>query len=320
MTDNRKKIRSLPDVAVVRTGIAKLNALDLNHTSFEELRNQTEELIGFTPSSWASIDVGTKVFRARTNESADRGFGFPVDLYMPPKALTVEYGRANQPNAPILYTSTNLRLASYEVLNQRLRATQASHLDATITIGVWTVRERLTLANIIHHGTLQSSKPYRALCSQYIDVCRSDNLHPEDIESDREVCKFFCGHFIREDIKTHHDYKFSVLYTHLIEERFDGFYDGVNYPSVACRYSGDNQAIFAASAEKKLEYDGCFEIACRVFSEHEDDFIFVLLGEGFGSFEEKIEWKQNDYDRKNIHDLERFVSDNDLIDRFTVIK
>ena len=85
---------------------------------------------------------------------------------------------------------------------------------------------------------------------------------------------FFCEEFIKENIITPNDYKYSALYAHYIEEQLGSFYDGINYPSVACKYDGDNQAIFLRSANLKLKQVGCMEILCRVFKVTVEKFIF----------------------------------------------
>ena len=312
--------RLFPDVNIIRNGIKELKSLDLSSISFDDLDKKVMAHFEAIPCSYGSIDVGSKLFRARLNKKKTQRYEYYSDLLAPPSSLIFEFGRANRPHESVFYTATNLQLAAYEVLNKNIRNSNRQYLDEVLTIGIWEVKERLRVANIIHHPFLITSRPSSSLGNQYIDTVLEANMLPEDIESDKEICKFFSEEFIKEDIKNSESYKYSALYSYYIEHKHREFYDGINYPSVACKYSGDNQAIFLRSAKDKLIFFGCVEILCRVYKSHVDKFHFVVLSENKEVFNGKIVWDDFNYKKRNIKNFKNFILDNDLIDMYTVIR
>ena len=72
-------------------------------------------------------------------------------------------------------------------------------------------------------------------------------------------------------------------------------FDGINYPSVAMKYKGDNQAIFIESADTKLEFTNALNVICGNVDFQNGEFTTGIHNEAESIVNGEITWKREIY-------------------------
>jgi hypothetical protein len=283
--------------------IQELNSIDLNNITEDELNNIIDDKFPIIPIHSAKIRAGTRLYRARVNKG-DEAFDKVKDIFIPPVHKIDKYGRANSPQDQIFYCSANIELAVFEVL-QNLKYSLSPKMEvAFLTIGIWETLEELHVANIINSPILHTLRP--DLLTHYEEVKKiidKNNLPQDVITSDNLIGQFFTEQFIKSDIKSENDYKFSVLFVKKIRQmneviaehyKADKF-DGINYPSVAMKYKGDNQALFLETATNKIKLVNTLHITASNFDFENGTFVHGVIHEAESINNGDVLWKKEIY-------------------------
>lgn len=258
-----------------------LKALDLNAITDEELEALFHSLFHIMPYSSGKIAEGAMLYRCRVNEQK-RPYEEVKEIFVPPASVITSHGRANKPNEQIFYAAFNSLLAINETVNG-LKNVDALSYDsikkypdlqagiAFLTVGEWRIKKPLHVATIIDSPKLHSLRKdilqsYEALQA----LLNNGTLKPETVSSQNLLSQFFADEFTKDPIKSSSDYKFSSMYTsslrmantYISEAHKNQRFDGINYPSVANRYEGDNVALFTESLLDKLEIVRAFQVVC----------------------------------------------------------
>lgn len=286
--------------------ISELELLDLRQISDEELENKIDNYFKLIPYTGATIPVGVELFRARINVG-DNPFDKVKDIYIPPTDLITEYGRANRPNEQIFYSASNFKQASFEVIQNLKYSIAPDRQVVFLTIGIWRVKEELHLTNIINSPVLHSLRQDIVEAFTHNQKLLNNGILKEDIvNANNLISQFFSDQFTKDKIKSHHDYKISAFYVRrlkamnklIADKHQSAKFDGVNYPSVAMKYKGDNQAIFIESATKKLELVNTIQVLCGNLNFDRGDFLPGVLHEAESIIDGIIKWKSEIYTPK----------------------
>jgi hypothetical protein len=178
---------------------------------------------------------------------------------------------------------------------------------AFLTIGVWKVLEPLHVANIIDSPALHSIREdIKRNFEKHQKLLNSRHLTNEIVTANNLLSQFFADQFTKREIKSHYDYKISALYTrrlrimnqHIAKKFESNKFDGINYPSVAMKYKGDNQAIFIESAKKKLKLVNTIQVVCSNLDFDNANFVAGIIHEAKSINDGKIVWKEEIYSPK----------------------
>ena len=283
--------------------IEHLEHLNLSEIDDIYLEKYIEDKIKIIPYTNGVIKAGTELFRARLNIN-EKPFTEVKDIWVPPIDLIKEYGRANKPNEQIFYCSSNFRLASFEVIQDIKNSLSPKNEVAFLTIGVWKTLEDINLADIIHSPVLHKTRgDIRANFQKHQEILYKQHLTPEIATASSLISQFFSEQFTKYKTNSHHDYKISAYYTRLLKtmnskiapEYIKKKFDGVNYPSVAMKYKGDNQAVFLESAKQKLELINAIQVVCSNLDFESGDFTAGIMHEAKSIIGGKIVWKEEIY-------------------------
>lgn len=250
--------------------IKKLEKLELSDISDKELEVLLDDLFPIIPITSTYIPKDELVFRARINKG-NRPFTEVKEIYVRDSDLINNYGRAHKPNEQIFYCASNYLLAANEVMQDLRNCNGAQDLVVNLTVGVWKVQKELHVTNIIHSKILHSLR--QDILEQYHNhqkIFLKRAFRDETINSHNLILEFFSDQFTKENIKNNHEYKFSAFYAsrlkqinELIQPPYQAEkFDGVNYPSVAMKFKGDNQAIFTNDFDSKLKLINAIQVTC----------------------------------------------------------
>jgi len=283
--------------------IKMLEALDLATIDFQDLENLINAKFPIIPYNAGIIKEGNLLFRARINEEIEPYNTFQ-DIYVKAAEKIQNYGRAHKPHERIFYSASNFKLASLEVLQSFKTSIDVKSKVAFLTVGVWRVKEDLHIASIIDSKALHEiRKDIAGFYSENQKLLNNGNLTDDIVKANNLICQFFSDQFTKKDIKSEHDYKISAFYTSTLR-KMNSFvakkyyrerFDGINYPSVANKYRGDNQALFIESADKKLELINALQVVCSNFNFDEGTFVPGIMHEAEIIGEGKIRWKAEIY-------------------------
>ena len=286
--------------------IKELENIDLSKITDNELEKLIDERFHIFPFTSGIIPKGTELFRARINFN-QKPFDKVEDIFIPPKEKITKYGRANRPFDQIFYCSSNYELAAFEVIQDLKYSFTPEREIIFLTIGIWKTKVDLHVTNIFHSPTLHNVRQDIRENYEKNQKYLKDGNMPEDLlQAYNLVSQFFADQFTKAKILSHFDYRISALYSYRLKhsnsfiasqfsnERFDG----INYPSVAMKYKGDNQALFFETATQKIELVNTLNLVCSNF-----DFVQGKLLTGVLQIAEKIEdgfitWEQKIYSQK----------------------
>jgi hypothetical protein len=283
--------------------ISELESLDLTSISDEQLEEKIDTYFHLFPYTSSIIPVGSELFRARLN-IGELPFYEVKDIYAPAIDLISNYGRANRPNERVFYSASNFKLASFEVVQNYKNIYSHKGQVAFLTIGIWKVKEELHLANIIHSPILHDLRnDILDAFNKNKKLLSNGTLKDDNVNAANMILQFFSDQYTKEKIKSGHDYKISAFYAHRLnignefianEYQSDKF-DGINYPSVALKFKGDNQALFIKSADEKLEIINAFQVLCTNFDFDNGEFLSGVVYEAESITDGLIKWKSEFY-------------------------
>jgi len=283
--------------------IEHLEQLNLSEVDDTYLEKFIEDKIKIVPYTNGVIKSGAELFRARLNKDISP-YTEVKDIWIPPADLIKYYGRANKPKERIFYCASNFRLASFEVIQDFKNSLSPKQEVAFLTIGVWKVIEDINAAAIIHSPVLHKVRnDIKDNFQKHQKILYQKHITPEIATASSLVSQFFSDQFTKHEIKSHHDYKISAFYTRLLKtmnskiapEFAKEKFDGINYPSVAMKYKGDNQAIFIESAKKKLKLINAIHVVCSNLDFESGDFTAGIMHEAKSIVDGKIVWKTEVY-------------------------
>lgn len=278
--------------------IRYLKTLDLSRINDLELTNLINDSFNIIPFTSALLPAGSKLFRARINNNGNH-FIYTNDLYAPPSSCIKEYGRANKPGERIFYCSSNLKLAAFEVLTNSQVYLNRSLEDIKISIGIWQTKMNLHVASIYDNPKLHTLR--KDILDEYLinqEMLFNGNISFNAAVSNSLLLQFFAEEFTKCDTKSNCDYRISNFYISSLrqsnscisDEFFSDKFDGLNYPSIAMKYKGDNQAIFIESADSKIELINAIEIKCMNLNFCNGDFDPFIINETKLISDGKIFW------------------------------
>ncbi|MES2656065.1 MAG: hypothetical protein V4620_10780 [Bacteroidota bacterium] len=288
--------------------INELNKLDLSEIHETDLEKILNDKFRWFPITHDTIPAGTELFRARVNINR-QPFNKVADIFAPPSDCIMTYGRANRQGERIFYCASNYKLATLEVV-QWLKKNRFPNKEIVfLTMGIWRTKVDLNVACIIDSPILHETRS--DINEFYKEVQKSLNrgdLSQDLVNANNLISKFFSDQFTKDNISSHHDYKISALYTSTIKEGNNYIapqfknekFDGINYPSVAMKYQGDNQALFIETAQdtNKLEIINAIQLMCYNIDFENGDFMDGTLHEAQEISNGIIKWKEEIYKPK----------------------
>lgn len=270
-----------PDKETALAFIKKLQNLDLSKYEIEDIDNMIDEVFHIIPFGIGHLPKGSKLFRARKNDG-DRIFQNVSELGINKPENIKEYGRANNPEEPVFYCSSNVKLACAEVLQNLRKTFNPKEEIGLATVTVWETIKDLNVAPVYYSssvtGIREDIKMYKEGNKNHIrknNIIKSETLDVNDL-----IMEFFCDEFSKINIKSHHDYKLSASYANRIKnansliapQHFDKKQDGIVYPSVAMKYTGDNYVFFNENLEGKIKFETAIQTICLDFDFDKADF------------------------------------------------
>lgn len=280
-----------------------LKAIDLSTISDSELATKINSFFKIIPFTSGTIPAGSELFRARVN-SKEKHFDLVSDIYAPPSHLIKKYGRANKPNERVFYCASNFKLAAIEVLQDLKNSPNPANEVAFLTVGIWKTKVDL------HIGSIYDDPKVHKLRSDIYESFQENQkiLFNGNVSNDTAIAnsillQYFAEEFTKSKIRGDYDYKVSNYYISSLRKANDFIspkyssekFDGVNYPSVAMKYKGDNQAIFIESADSKLEFVNALQIICANLDFENGDFLPGIMHEAESIIDNKITWKSEIY-------------------------
>ena len=279
--------------------ISELESLDLSKITEVQLGVLLDKYFPIFPYTSGHIQKGEEVFRARININ-NKPFTNVKEIYVRDKEFITSYGRAHRPKEQIFYCSSNYLLAAFEVIHDLKNSLYPNRVVAYLTVGIWKAERNLHISNIIHSKKLHALRKdmFQAYHSNQ-DLLNTGRLKGETIDASNLLLQFFSDQFTKSIIKSDNDYKISAFYASRLMQANELIarpyhlerFDGINYPSVAMKYQGDNQAIFTNDFENKFKLVNAIQVVCENVNFDTGDFLPVVLQEAESIKEGIITWK-----------------------------
>lgn len=236
--------------------ISGLKAVDLKEESYQEIRHL---IGGIGEAAYMGVNYHKNkiMMRARPNELNDK-FTRTSDLSFKPQDFNKTYQRASTPFETMFYGSAlSDKIERGELDNARVIGLletmpwlrdKSSSGYAKITYGKWVVQEDLNLLAIIHHQDFQASNSYtRELTKAYEAFLKS--IDKELADKSLKINTFLSNEFAKQ-VKTHHDYMISAIFTEIVVNNPNRNIDGILYPSVRVHGDGYNIALKPSACKK----------------------------------------------------------------------
>jgi hypothetical protein len=286
--------------------IKEIEAIELSHVTDLELEKLIDERFPIFPFIGAIIPQNTELFRARININ-EKPFERVEDIYLPPKEKLITYGRANRPYNQVFYCASNYELAIFEVIQNLKYNYNPQWQVVFLTVGVWKTKVALHVASIIHSPILHE---VRKDIKQYFEQNQKDlsngHMRTDAVNAYNFISQFFADQYTKSEIKSHFDYRISALYAHRLKLANSDIapqysadkFDGINYPSVAMKFKGDNQALFIEAANEKIELINTLQIVCSNFDFNNGTILSGVLLEADRIENNLITWKTEFYTPK----------------------
>ncbi|MDP3443346.1 MAG: RES domain-containing protein [Ignavibacteria bacterium] len=284
--------------------IEQLRRIDLSSITDTELDQRINNYFNIIPFTSAIIPKGKQVFRARVNINNGESFNYLNEIYAPPSSCIKKYGRANKPGERVFYCSSNIKLASFEVIQEMKDKINPKNESIILTVGIWQTKVDLHVSNIIHSAVLHKLRDdiLSAFQQSQKDLYNGNLTHDTKTASNL-LLQFFAEEFTKNSIKSDTDYRISNFYINslrkanrVVAPQFNNEkFDGINYPSVAMKYKGDNQAIFIESADDKLEAINAIQVICSNIDFENGDFIPKITHEAKSIIDGRIYWEDELY-------------------------
>ena len=288
--------------------IVELEGLNLKAISFDDLQKLVLNYFPVLPIPASEIPVGEKIYRARLNiENNNKAFTLAERITAPKSEYVKEFGRANKINEPIFYASSNYLMAAFEVMQYYKTNDFINDKILFLTVGEWEVKQKLNIAQIVHSDKTHSIR--KDIQENYLKRkaildhgILTGEFKQDVVDAATLICDFFANQFTKENVNSHHDYKLSACYVERIKNireyqsiTEENKLDGVNYPSVAIKYKGDNQAIFIESVEAKLKLVNAYQLVCFYVNYSEFGCTSKILHEAESIENGIITWKTEMY-------------------------
>ena len=218
-----------------------LNALQLEHVRFEELRNRISRFMN---------GYAVKNVRLPPHALVYRGIRCPnlplhvSELQHPPESMVQDFGRANRPGKPVFYSTTDWSTVFWE-----LRANKGELL----VVSTWITKKELRLMLV---GYIPMVLDQLGTARRFDVSAAPSSL---DTAANQAIHEFLASEFTKTIPQTeNHRYKMSAAIASLfLEERFGGkkstLIDGLMYPTVARNGRADNIAFMPETLREGLE-------------------------------------------------------------------
>lgn len=303
-SNQKKKLYEdrLPDPLDVLSSIDKLRNLDLTKISDDAFADLVTNYFNITPFNYSTAPANSLIFRARLNKGMEP-FSSVKKIYVPPADKIKNYGRANKPGERVFYGAANYCLAAYEVLQDKQNNFITKDKRFLLTVGVWKVLSDFNILNIIDDTKIHNIRPdiFQTYQESQKSIFRGILKETKGLKaaiSESLMMKYFAEEFSKKRTKKDPYYRVSNFYisslkkgSQLISPKYqDKIFEGINYPSVAMNYKGDNQAIFIESADKKLELVDVLLVQFRDIDFKEINFKAEILGKAKSIINDKIVW------------------------------
>lgn len=273
-----------PDKNELLDFIKKLKSLNLEEYDIEDLEKIVYKGFGVIPFLQQPVPTNTKIFRSRINHKQIKFFdnfvfGNQVEYnnvseFGIKKAVDIsEFGRANEPRESVFYGSTQLMLACAEVLQNVRKSLVTVTNPLLVTVGEWKVKKQLQLAPIyFSEKVCEVRNDLANHKNSYKKKIREKFIIHDILDINDLIMEFFCDEFCK-DIKSHHDYKLSALYSKILKkwsmspsaQHQNSIYNGIIYPSVAMSYVGDNISLFGENLDSIIELETAYKVLCFNF-------------------------------------------------------
>ena len=252
--------------------IKTFKELDWKGKHFKDVLMKYRTMFEIIPTYPIKVQKGTILFRGRVNSSTDL-IKELKDVGIKPKELVTSFGRANIPNNPVFYCSSNEETVVGEVTqwyineNGRFQDLITKNVinenwhpsTSMLTISAWLVKEDLNIA-LLFNGQIDK----RSISIQQHGKDRYDtllNANKNHLHSKNLLIDFFSNEFGKTEVKHEFDYIYSAYYA------FEVFaneitdikaikFDGIKYTSIANENRGENYAISEYAFKNKVEFLG----------------------------------------------------------------
>lgn len=258
---------SLPSMTEAQEFVSALEALDLRRLDYQQLRELTISYFPYIPVTWGTFTPDLLFFRVRLTEKP-RPFEQIADIGPPPSSLLTGLGRANRPFNPVFYASYSPRVALLEAC-QALGVAECA-VAGYATVGVWkpVLQTQLNLVNLYSYPEARQKR----LDLQHLDHFYQSLTKIQEFDFDRPAEESFqvaslivdhiAGAFAKPCVRCNNEYMLSAVYgDRILCDDSEGFWDGINYPSVAMRYSIDNVVLRLSSFHDKVRLSDAFLVS-----------------------------------------------------------
>ncbi|HMP30206.1 MAG TPA: hypothetical protein PKD85_11435 [Saprospiraceae bacterium] len=259
---------NIPTIDELKKVIIELQNTDLSKISYNKLWSIIENEIRVIPFMTAKLNKGHYIDRGRINKDDNEIFNSEKDISYREDSYNIHnFGRANPPYISMFYGAVKSSTIEHPRIINLLETSEIfrnmpdnRYTDANfkMTLGKWIIKEDFEVLDIIYNKYNRENIP--EIKNAYSE--RREELykeHPNEAEQLELVLEFFSDEFSKKDVKSHHDYKISTVYTQMA--LLKGLH-GVSYPSVRTQYLGNNVAItpFAIDKYCELEKAAMFQI------------------------------------------------------------
>lgn len=165
-----------------------------------------------------------------------------------------EFGRANEPYRSRFYgtlMSNEIpfpRHVLFSEIDKKYNNIPDDNYESVITVGRWEVKEDFEVADVCFSEKYFESAEVKDRYDLWLDKIKGSEL---DEKQYLELLTFFSDEFAKSDIKSHHDYKLSSIYSDyaILANKLNGLL----YPSVKVNYKGNNIVLTPEAVDKYLE-------------------------------------------------------------------
>ncbi|MBP7103493.1 MAG: RES domain-containing protein [Bacteroidales bacterium] len=289
---------TFPSLLYVKDKINELKKLDLRAIEYSILKKRVNDCFFNIPIVPGTIIEGARLYRARTFPYNGIPYSKISEISLPPKNAVSTFGRANKPFYPLFYCASNIELALNEVC-RNANNPENTYIVKWIVVGEWLVKkgQNLSVSNLCYNKNAldirDDLKKSKYISQKILHNIPKENppLSDNTINVTTALLEFFSDEFAKEIIITPDDYKLSVVYTDLLFDLSRGLFDGVNYPSVASKFKGDNIVLSQKCLENKLELINAFIVT--VGFTKTDPFMNYAILEKSKSFRgDEITWEK----------------------------
>lgn len=261
-----------PDVSIVLQTIEDLKALDLRTVDFTVLKDKIHSAFRNVPMVHAKIPAGTMLYRARLFPQNSDPYSKVTDIGVPPNEVVTSFGRANKPNEPLFYASSNIELAMNEICRD-YRINLKDYQVRFAVVGEWRVKSGhdISVSNLCYNSKAQTNRDDLKKAKAITEALLKNkpdgksSLPEKAIIGTSMLLEFFSDEFAKENIRSEYDYKISAAYMDLLMDFSRDIIQGVNYPSVATNFAGDNIVLTKKCFEDKLELLRAFVVAAGFY-------------------------------------------------------